>query len=71
MVMSATNANVGLSSQMQQIRQSWSPQERHDRAVLGRLRQAELLELIEGIPAEPDHWAVGAPMVADLGRLAS
>ena len=72
MVMSANNlGSLLVASQMEEIRGSWSPEERRRRAVRGRKRQEELLDLLEGVPNDPDHWAVGAPAIGDLQRLAS
>jgi hypothetical protein len=72
MVMSANKlGTLYVDSQMQAIRNSWSPQERQLRAALGQQKQDELATLLEGVLLDADHWAVGAPDMADLKRLAS
>lgn len=72
MVMAIGNTDaLHVASQMRQIRKSWSSQERTRRAELSRRRQNQLLDLLEGIPNDPGHWAVGAPDLADLRRMAS
>jgi len=70
MVMSIANTDsLYVESQIQRIRNSWTPDERKQRAYLGKLRQEELLALLDGIPSDADHWAVGAPCLADLLRV--
>ena len=72
MVISANkHGSLHVAPQMEEIRGSWSPEERRRRAALGRKRQEELLDLLEGVPNDPDHWAVGAPAIDDLQRIAS
>jgi len=63
--------SLQLASQMRQIRETWSESERLRRAELSQQRQRELLDLLVGIPNDPGHWAVGAPDLADLKRMAS
>lgn len=71
MVMSANKlGSLCIASQLEEIRGSWTPAERQCRADLGRQRQEELLMLLDGIPSDPDHWAVGAPAIADIERMA-
>lgn len=72
MVMAIGNIDaLHVVTQMREIRDSWSSQERIRRAELSLRRQNELLDLLEGIPNDPGHWAVGAPDLADLRRMAS
>jgi hypothetical protein len=53
-----------------EVRATWSPHERQQRAMEGRRRFQEFLSLI--CNPDPSHniWAVGAPAGVDLQRVA-
>jgi hypothetical protein len=55
---------------MRKIRATWSLSERRRRAEKGYRKTRELGLLIASTDPEPDIWAVGAPMVDDVRRLA-
>lgn len=54
---------------LEEAQARWSPEERRQRAVLGRRRTQELMQLIDGAPSEGDLWAVGSVGADDLARL--
>jgi hypothetical protein len=59
-----------ISQCVRDVRATWTPRERRQRAREGRHRFREFLGLIAESPSAPEIWAVGAPAEADLQRLA-
>ncbi len=59
-----------LSRATRRIRATWSPSEQERRAEKGRRMTRELALLIANNDYEPEVWAVGAPVVDDVRRLA-
>ena len=63
-----TNRNT-ISQRVREVRAAWSRNERRQRAVDASQRIHAFLSLI-GLPhPEPEVWAVGAPVFADLKRI--
>lgn len=58
-----------IARHLEEAQARWSPEERRQRAALGRHRAQELMRLIDGAPAEADLWAVGSVGPDDLARL--
>ena len=53
------------------VQATWSRSERRQRAIDASQRIHEFLSLIGVAEPAPEIWAVGAPVLADLRRIAS
>ena len=68
--MTTASASVSpIDQRIREIQASWTHDERRRRAKEGQKRCAQLLSFVV-YGAEPEIWAVGAPVVEDSQRIA-
>lgn len=60
-----------IARRTREIRGHWTPQERRQRAEVGRRLRHEFVRRIVDAPCEPEIWAVGAIGDEDMQRIAS
>jgi hypothetical protein len=60
-----------ISQRIENVRARWTAAERRRRALAGRRRSHKFLNLVTQTDLGQEIWAVGAPSMIDIGRLAA
>jgi hypothetical protein len=65
----SVTSRLQISNRVRDVRDSWSPSERRRRAVQGRTRFEQFVDLISHPGNDSEIWAAGALTAVDLERL--